>query len=77
MEFLGHTLDFVGKLLVSYTVLTVHMRVREEHKIDEKVFGAMKKEKNIGIIGIAMMILGYILEAPFRIWIKDNGESLT
>ncbi len=43
MQLLGHTLDLVGKVLVSYTVIAVHYRFRKEHKIDEAVFSANEK----------------------------------
>lgn len=67
MELFGHTLDLIGKILISYTAIVVHYRFRKEHKIDEKVFSVMKKEQVIGILGIALMIVGYLLQIPFRI----------
>ncbi len=67
MELLGHTLDVVGKIMIAYTAIRVHLRVWKEHKIDEAVFLEMKREKTIGVVGIALIILGYFLELPFRI----------
>jgi hypothetical protein len=66
MELLGHTLDVVGKILVSYTAIAVHYRVRKEHKIDESVFKVMKKEQYLGLIGIILIIIGFILEIPAK-----------
>lgn len=37
--------------MVAYTALAVHMRARKEHKIDDTVFRAMKRESAIGIAG--------------------------
>lgn len=67
MEFLSHTLDVIGKVLISYTVISVHYRFRKEHKIDEAVFSQMKREQVIGIIGIILIIVGYLLKLPFII----------
>lgn len=64
MQLLGHTLDLVGKILISYTVISVHYRFRKEHKIDEAVFKQMRKEQGLGLIGILLIIAGYILEIP-------------
>lgn len=61
MENLALTLDIIGKIMVAYTALAVHTRVRKEHKIDDTVFKAMKRESTIGIAGIIFMIAGYII----------------
>jgi len=61
METAAFTLDLIGKIMIAYTALAVHHRVRKEHKIDKKVFRAMKLEQIIGITGVAFMIVGYIL----------------
>lgn len=65
MEFLGHTLDLVGKILISYTAIAVHHRFRKEHKIDEEVFKIMQREQLVGIAGIVLMIVGYVLQIPY------------
>ncbi len=62
MELIGASLDLLGKILVSYTAIAVHYRVRKEHKIDDKVFDVMKNEQIVGVIGIIFMILGYLLQ---------------
>jgi hypothetical protein len=60
--FIGRTFDVVGKVLVAYTALMVHHRFRKEHKVDNSVFAEMKKEHFLGLFGIALIVLGYILE---------------
>lgn len=67
MELLGHTLDVIGKVLVSYTAIAVHYRFRKEHKIDEAVFKHMRREQIFGVLGIVLIILGYLLEIPSKI----------
>ncbi|NCS96921.1 hypothetical protein GW756_06150 [bacterium] len=42
--------------------LQVHHRVKEEHKIDQKVFVTMKREQFLGILGILLVAIGTILE---------------
>lgn len=65
-EFLGYTIGTVGKLMVAYTAIMVHYRVRKEHKIDDKVFKVMRFEHAFGIAGILFMIVGYLMEIPGR-----------
>lgn len=60
MEKLAFTLDILGKIMVAYTVLSVHGHVAREQKIDKMVFRAMKQERIIGLVGIILMLLGYI-----------------
>ncbi|MDP2695954.1 MAG: hypothetical protein Q8O87_01735 [bacterium] len=60
MEILALTLDIIGKVMVAYTALAVHHRVRNEHKIDGAVFKIMKREMIVGVLGIATMIAGYV-----------------
>lgn len=63
---LAETADVAGKILVSYTALAVHRRVRHEHTIDEKVFKVMRRENRLGIVGIALMVIAYILQLQAR-----------
>ena len=67
----GFTIDFVGKLLISYTAIKVHHRVWQEHKIDEKVFTEMGKERNLGILGIALMLIGFTMEMLARMYLRS------
>lgn len=67
MELLGHTMDLVGTILISYTAIAVHYRVRKEHKIDDNVFNLMKREQHLGIIGIILIIVGYFFEIQGKV----------
>lgn len=60
-EFVALTLDIIGKVMIAYTALAVHARVRKEHKIDTAVFKIMEWENTIGIAGIIFMIVGYLI----------------
>ncbi len=67
LSIVGSTLDVIGKVLLGVTVINVHTRVMEEHKIDQAVFKAMKREKFIGIISITLIIVGFILQLPSKL----------
>ena len=70
MLILASTLDLLGKVLISYTALSVHHRVRKEHKIDDKVFYAMRRESLLGVIGIILMVVSYVIEAVHIFWLN-------
>ncbi|MCH7604713.1 hypothetical protein IID24_01885 [Patescibacteria group bacterium] len=67
MELLGATLDLIGKILIAFTALRVHYRFRKEHKVDERVFRAMRREHILAILGIILIILGYLLQLPGKV----------
>jgi len=67
LEFIGFSIDVVGKIMVAFTAVMVHYRFRKEHKIDEKVFRAMRREQLLGVIGILLIILGFILQVPSKL----------
>jgi len=62
MELLALILNTLGTLLIAYAALNVHHRFRHEHKVDDVVFNAMRKEYLVGWFGIVMIILSFILE---------------
>jgi len=66
-EILALTLTACGEILVAYTAIRVHYRFRKEHKIDNRVFAAMKNEQGLGILGIILLISGYALQIFVRI----------
>ncbi|MDA1334410.1 MAG: hypothetical protein O2794_00140 [bacterium] len=66
IEFIGFTLEFIGKIMIAYTAVSVHYRVWKEHAVDERVFSEMKRERLLGLLGIILMVIGYLLEAPFK-----------
>jgi hypothetical protein len=65
-EIIGFTSDIVGKVMVAFTAVMVHHRFWKEHKIDEQVFRAMKRERMVGIIGILLMVAGFLLQFPAK-----------
>ncbi len=67
IELLGFTLDVIGKIMVAYAAIKVHHRFWKEHKVDEFVFKAMKREQIIGITGIILIIIGFLLQIPSKL----------
>ncbi|MDP2631408.1 MAG: hypothetical protein Q8P30_01415 [Candidatus Uhrbacteria bacterium] len=62
LETIGLFTHVVGELLVAYTVLMVHHRVLNQHKIDRKVFATMRSEQRIGILGVLLILTGFIIQ---------------
>jgi len=67
MEVVGFTIEVAGKLLVAYMALSVHHRFRKEHKVDEKVFRVMSREGKLGILGMTLILLGFLLQLPSKL----------
>ena len=65
--FIGFTLQVAGKILIAYTAIMVHHRFSEEHRVDERVFDEMKKEKSLAFVGIFLILAGYFLEVPSKL----------
>jgi hypothetical protein len=59
---IGRTLETLGTVMIAFTALRVHHRVLKEHKMDEVVFGAMKREQIVGIVGVMFVVTGFLLE---------------
>jgi len=51
--------------MIAYTAIRVHWRVRQEHRIDKRVFREMRQEHVVGIFGMIFIIIAYILEIIF------------
>jgi len=67
IELLGFILDVIGKVMVAYAAIKVHRRFWKEHKVDEFVFRAMEREQIIGILGIVLIIIGFLLQIPSKL----------
>ena len=60
-ELLAYTFDIIGKITLGLSVILVHRRMRKEHRIDRKVLRELRKEQSLAIIGILLMVVGYVL----------------
>lgn len=62
LEIIGLTFDVIGKILLGITVISVHTQVMKERRIDKKVINRMQVERKLVIIGLALIIVGYIMQ---------------
>ncbi len=62
MEKISLTLDVIGTVLIAFAALRVHHRVLHEHKMDRKVFKVMRREQSIGILGVVLVLIGYLTQ---------------
>lgn len=65
--FLGRTLETLGTVLIAVMALGVHRKVWKQQTITQQVLREMKLEQNIGIAGVVLVILGYILQVFIRL----------
>ncbi|MCB0446060.1 MAG: hypothetical protein KDD03_00835 [Gelidibacter sp.] len=63
--FWGLTVSVIGKVLLAVGVLMAHGKIVHEHRIDMKVLKTFKVERWLTILGLALMVIGYILELAF------------
>ena len=61
LEITALTLDTLGKVLIAVTAIRVHYRVMKEHKIDKRVFKSMRREQSLGVLGIALILIAYLI----------------
>lgn len=62
MDFWGFTIQVIGEILIALTVLKVHHKMLEDKKLDSKVIDGIRIEQHMGIFGIALIILGYLMQ---------------
>ncbi len=58
-------LGTLGKLVLGIAVLRVHAYILREHKIDQVVLRAIKRERYVTALGILLIVLGYAFEMYF------------
>ena len=59
---LGLISEGVGTILLAALILLVHHRVKKEHGIDVAVIRDIKIEEGLGIVSIALLVIGFILQ---------------
>ena len=63
--FWGLTISMVGKVLVAGGVIVAHSSIAKERRIDDRVLGYFKIERELTIIGLILIMLGYFMEVYF------------
>lgn len=59
------TIGVIGKVMLAAGVLIAHSSLAHEHRIDAAVLKSFRKEHVITLIGISLILLGYVLEVYF------------
>lgn len=62
MEFIGHTIQVIGEVMIGVTAIMVHRRVWKEHRINPIVYKEMQREQVIGVLGIVFLVGGYFIQ---------------
>ena len=60
--FWGLTLSVAGKILLGVAVILVHNKVIHAHKIDRSVLREMRRERNVALLGVVLILVGYLME---------------
>lgn len=63
--FWGITLGMLGKVLVVLAVLHMHHSLIKEHRIDRLVILTYYQERILSIIGLVLIVVGYLMEMYF------------
>ena len=61
IPFIALTLNALGSIFIGYAALRVHHRVLNEKSIDQDVLKTMRLEQVIGWIGIALIVIAYLI----------------
>ena len=67
LEIIGFSLDVLGKVLLGVTVLLAHRRIVQEHRIDRQVLTEMRREQLLGVLGIVLIVVGFLLQLLSKI----------
>lgn len=59
---IGLAIEFLGNALLAVSILLVHHKIEEEHKIDRAVLRTMRKEQWLAFLGLVLMTIGFALE---------------
>lgn len=65
------TLGVVGKVMLAIGILKVHFVMAQERSIDERVIHSFKYEKVVTLVGVFLIVFGYLCELYFY-----NGANL-
>ena len=63
--FWGLTISVIGKILLAIGVFKFHSALTKGQEADRKISGVFKIEKLTTLIGLVLIIVGYVLEIYF------------
>ena len=62
IKYLPDFVTAIGELLIGYSVIVVHKKMSKEKIIDEEVIEEIKEEGAHVYIGMALIVVGFVLE---------------
>ena len=68
-EIIFETIEVIGVLMVAFTAIRVHHRVLQEHEIDEKVYAEMKREQVVGVLGMGLIAIGFVMKVIMWVYL--------
>lgn len=63
--FLGMTFGVIGKAMLAWGVVLVHVKMAKERSFDDVVIRSFHTEMIITLIGLVFIVAGYIMEVTF------------
>ncbi len=63
--FWGLTISVIGKVLLAAGVLIAHSGIAHEMRIDKTVLKGFKIERILTLVGIVLIVFGYLMEIYF------------
>lgn len=63
--FWGLTFGVIGKVMVVIAVMLMHHSLMHEHRVDRVVVKTFHKERFFTILGLILIVVGYIMEVYF------------
>jgi hypothetical protein len=63
--YIALTVGTIGKVVLGVAVWRVHAHILEEHKIDKVVLTSIKRERYVTLLGVLLIIIGYLMEVWF------------
>jgi hypothetical protein len=62
IQIIARIVETLGTLSIAWATLSVHHKVLHEHSIDAQVFSTMKREQRFAVVGIILILSGFILD---------------
>lgn len=62
---IGLSLTTLGEIILAGSVISVHLRLKQEHRIDKYVINEITSEEIAGGISILLILVGYLLQLNF------------
>jgi hypothetical protein len=78
LRFAASTLDITGTLMISFVLLSVHEKFKQEREIDQAVIDEMNNEQIVVLIALILISLSWalIVIAEFQdVYKKKRRES--